>query len=302
MEKYTLKSLDAGDDSLNAERKGLRNIGGEIDAHQHFWLYDRERFNWITEEMAVIKKHFLPEDLRPLLSKNGIGGCVAVQADQTEAETNFLLRLADENKMIRGIVGWVDLRSKSVKERLANYHQFPKIVGFRHVLQDEKPEFMLQPDFLRGIRTLREFNFTYDLLVFPQHLEAALKLVKLFPDQPFVIDHIAKPPIRTGLIKDWERGIRNIARCPNVYCKISGMVTEADFKRWTPADFTPYLDVVTEAFGINRIMYGSDWPVCQVAASYEQVLGIVKTYFSSFSPEEQVLFFGGNVSRFYRLT
>ena len=272
-----------------------------IDAHQHFWRYNVKKHDWITEDMSVIRKDFLPSDLQPLLQQNGMEGCIAVQADQTEKETNFLRQLAEENDFIKGIVGWVDLRSGHVKERLQHYKQFPKIKGFRHVLQGELPEFMLQPAFLEGIKALSEFNFSYDLLIFPQHLDAALELVQLFPNQPFVIDHIAKPLIKKGLIEDWRRGVKAIAKCPNVFCKISGMVTEADFKQWKKEYFTPYLDVITEAFGIDRVMFGSDWPVCQLAASYGQMLTIVKEYFSSYSLDEQKLFFGGNAKKFYRI-
>lgn len=272
-----------------------------IDAHQHFWQYDAAKHNWITDEMAVIRRDFLPQDLHPLLQQNGIAGCIAVQADQTENETEFLLQLAEKNDFIKGIVGWVDLLSGQVEDRLQYYQQFPKIKGFRHVLQGELPGFMLQPAFLEGIKSLGRFNYTYDILIFPQHLEAALKLVKLFPDQSFVIDHIAKPFIKKGWIDEWSKGITAIARCPNVLCKISGMVTEADLNQWKKEDFTPYLDVITEAFGINRVMFGSDWPVCQVAASYGEMLTIVKEYFSSYTLEEQKLFFGANARKFYKI-
>jgi L-fuconolactonase len=272
-----------------------------IDAHQHFWKYDPVNHSWIDDEMAAIRQDFYPADLKPLLEANGVDGCVAVQADQTEAETDFLLQLAQENDFIKGIVGWVDLRSENIRERLAHSAQFPLVKGFRHVLQGEEPEFMLHPDFKRGIAALREFNFTYDLLLFPRHLKAALALVKEFPDQQFVIDHIAKPAIKEGLIYDWEKDIRAIAKQPNVFCKVSGMVTEADYKHWTEADMMPYLDVIVDAFGIDRLMFGSDWPVCLVAASYQKMIAIVKVYFSRFTAAEQEAFFGGNAIKFYQL-
>ena len=272
-----------------------------IDAHQHFWKYDPVNHSWIDDEMAAIRQDFYPADLKPLLEANEIDGCIAVQADQTEAETDFLLQLAKENDFIKGIVGWVDLRSENINEKLAHYAQFHLIKGFRHVLQGEQPEFMLHPDFKRGIAALKEFNFTYDLLLFPQHLKAALELVKEFPEQRFVIDHIAKPAIKEGLIYDWERDIRAIAELPNVYCKISGMVTEADYQHWTTADMIPYLDVIVGAFGTARVMFGSDWPVCLVAASYEQMIAVVKNYFSRFTAAEQAAFFGGNAIEFYQL-
>ncbi|MFP5039887.1 amidohydrolase family protein [Parasediminibacterium sp. JCM 36343] len=279
----------------------MENKQYTLDAHQHFWYYEPVKHSWINDEMAVIRKDFLPADLAPILHQNNIDGCIAVQADQTEVETDFLLALAKENNFIKGIVGWVDLRATNIEERLAYYAQSSKIQGFRHVLQGEEPFFMLQPAFLNGIAALAKHNFTYDILIFPKHLEAATELVAKFPHQPFVIDHIAKPYIKAGLIDEWAKGIKAIAQCPNVHCKISGMVTEGDYKNWKPTDFTPYMDVVVDAFGINRIMYGSDWPVCQVAASYEATLGIVKDYFKQFTIDEQGLFFGGNASSFYKI-
>ena len=270
-----------------------------IDSHQHFWHYEAVKHDWIDDTMAVIRKDFLPADLQPVLQQNSIDGCIAVQADQTEAETDFLLSLQKETSFIKGIVGWVDLRAANIKERLAYYKQFNAVKGFRHVLQGEVPEFMLQPDFIRGIAALKEFNFTYDILIFPKHLPAAIELVKQFPDQQFAIDHIAKPYIKAGLINEWSNDMKAIAQFKNVHCKISGMVTEVDYKLWKKEDFTPYLDAVVNAFGTKRIMYGSDWPVCLVAASYTEMMNIVKEYFSSFTTTEQDNFFGNNAGTFY---
>ncbi len=272
-----------------------------IDAHQHFWQYEPQKHSWINDEMAVIRNDFMPTDLFPELVANKVEGCVAVQADQTEAETTFLCNLAKQHPFIRGVVGWTDLRADTISEQLEEYATEPIVKGFRHVLQGEAPEFMLQPSFLDGIAQLDSFGFTYDILIFPQHLEAALTLVKTFPNQPFVIDHIAKPFIKTGEISNWQKGIERIAQHENVHCKISGMVTETDYHNWKPADFTPYLDVVVNAFGTNRLMYGSDWPVCKVAATYEQVIGIAKHYFSTFSVAEQTAIFRDNAVRFYNL-
>ena len=275
--------------------------GGCIDAHQHFWHYEPVKHSWIDDEMAVIRKDFLPADLEPIIKSNGVVGTVAVQADQTEEETNFLLKLADEYDFIKGVVGWVDLRANNIEERLAYYAQFKNIKGFRHVLQGEEPSFMLQPSFVNGIAALNAYNFTYDILIFPHHLEAALQLVNQFPNQPFVIDHIAKPYIKAGQIDEWAKGMKTLSEHENVYCKVSGMVTEADYKKWQPADFTPYLDVVVEAFGMKRLMFGSDWPVCEVAASYGQMIGIVEDYFAKFSLAEKNQFFNQNASKFYSL-
>jgi len=272
-----------------------------IDAHQHFWRYDVVTHEWINDEMSVIRKDFLPAQLEPVLKQNGISGCVAVQADQSEKETDFLLQLAEEHDFIKGVVGWVDLRADNIKERLDHYKAFRLLKGFRHILQGEAPEFMLQPGFINGIAALQEYRFTYDILVFPQHLKAVLELVSKFPDQPFVIDHIAKPYIKNGLITDWKKDMEQFSIFENVYCKISGMVTEADYHHWKPADFTPYLDATVNAFGTKRILYGSDWPVCLVAANYTDMLNIVKTYFASFTATEQEDFFGNNATRFYQL-
>ena len=273
-----------------------------IDAHQHFWQFDPVRDSWITDEMAVIQKDFLPEHLQPVLQKNGFDGCVLVQTDQSEVGNHFMLQLADENSFIKGIVGWIDLQAENKEERLAYYKQFNSIKGFRHVLQGEQDRaLMLRPAFMQGITALQKFDFTYDILIFPDQLKYASELVASFPDQKFVLDHIAKPYIKEKKLDGWREDIIALAQYRNVYCKISGMVTEANWKSWTKDDFVPYLDVVVNAFGINRIMYGSDWPVCLVAASYEEVLGIVQDYFSSFSKEEQQLFYGDNAKMFYNL-
>lgn len=273
-----------------------------IDSHQHFWKYDAVKYDWISVEMEVLKKDFLPADLKPILQENTIDGCVAVQAHQSEEETNLLLDLASKNDFIKGVVGWIDLQAENIEERLAFYQQYKKLKGFRHVLQGEaKRDLMLQPEFKRGIRLLKKYNYTYDILILPDQFVFANELVKEFPEQKFVVDHIAKPYIRDKKIGDWKRDMTAITKCENVFCKISGMVTEADWKHWKKEEMVPYLDVVVNAFGTNRIMYGSDWPVCLVAASYAEVLQIVKGYFTAFSKQEQDLFFGGNAIKFYDL-
>jgi len=272
-----------------------------IDSHQHFWHYDATKHSWIDDEMAVIRKDFLPEQLLEVYEQNGVTGCVAVQADQTEEETSFLVDLASKYDFIQAVVGWVDLRADNIRERLEHYAQVPEVKGFRHVLQGEEPAFMLHPNFTRGIAALKDFGFTYDILVFPHHLPSVLEFVQQFPEQPFVIDHIAKPYIKAGKIDEWKKDIMQVAEYDNVYCKISGMVTEADYKNWKKDDFTPYIDTVVEAFGEKRIMFGSDWPVCLVAASYSDMLAIVKDYFSGYSKDEQADIFGRNAATFYDL-
>lgn len=271
-----------------------------IDAHQHFWNYS-DSMTWITPAMSAIAKDFLPGNLQSLLTENSIGGCVAVQAEQTTGETDFLLELARNNSFIKGVVGWTDLRAPNITERLAAYAKNKTLKGFRHVLQVEAPEYMLHPDFLRGIGALASFGFTYDILVFPWQLQAVLELVKKFPGQAFVLDHMAKPNIQEAEIDEWKKNIRSIAQCENVYCKISGMVTEADWQQWKQENFIPYMDCITESFGTDRIIYGSDWPVCLVAASYNEVIGIVEKYFSTFSENEQRAVFGENAKKFYHL-
>ena len=223
-----------------------------------------------------------------------------MQARQSAEESRWLLELAEHHAIIKGVVGWVDLRAARVGEKLAALARHPRFVGVRHVVQDEPDDdFMLGADFLRGIGVLRAHRLTYDILIHPRQLPAAIALAKRFPDQPFVLDHIAKPPIKAGTLSPWREQIRELAQAPNVLCKVSGMVTEADMKAWKPADIRPYLDVVFEAFGEDRLMYGSDWPVCLLAAEYAQVFALVRDYLAPLSAEAQAKVLGGNAARFY---
>jgi len=274
-----------------------------VDAHQHFWQFDPVRDSWITEDMAVIQRDFGPEDLQPVLAQHGFDGCVLVQSAQPEHENEFLLGQAAKHDFIKGVVGWVDFFSESLEEQLARYSQVAKLKGFRYVLQGEADRaLMLRPAFMRGIQKLQEFGFTYDVLIFPDQLQYIEPFVAAFPEQPFVIDHMAKPYIKDGKLDTWARDIKAVAKHGNVCCKVSGMVTEADWKSWKPEDLAPYIAVVVEAFGTDRLMYGSDWPVCLVAAAYQEVLGVVQDYFSAFSKEEQAAVFGGNAAKFYHLS
>jgi L-fuconolactonase len=273
-----------------------------IDSHQHFWKFDPVRDKWIDDQMKIIQSDFLPQDLQPILKENAFDGSVIVQSDQTEAENHFHLHNAQKFGFIKGVVGWVDFQSQQVAERLEYYAQFEKMKGFRHVLQGEpRRDLMLEPSFSYGISLLRKHNFTYDILIFEDQLQYIPEFVGRFPEQLFVIDHIAKPNIKDSKIDEWKRMIKRVARYENVYCKLSGMVTEADWKNWKNKDFQPYMDVVVEAFGIDRILFGSDWPVCLVAGSYKKIVGIVEDYFSSFSKEEQAKLFGLNAMHFYNL-
>jgi L-fuconolactonase len=273
-----------------------------IDAHQHFWRYDAAKYAWINDAMAALRRDFLPRDLKPLLDELGFDGCVAVQARQTLEETRWLLDLAGRNDFIRGVVGWVDLRSPDLAEQLGELTRNPKLVAVRHIVQSEPDdEFMLRADFRRGIARLAEFGLAYDVLIYPRQLKAAVHLVSEFPQHRFVLDHIAKPLIAQGALEPWETDLRALAPLQNVWCKVSGMVTEASWQEWQQRDFQPYLDVVFEAFGPERIMIGSDWPVCTVAADYGRTMRIVTDYIGQLTGGQQQAVLGGNCAKFYRL-
>lgn len=272
-----------------------------IDAHQHFWKYDPGRHSWITDDMKAIRRDFLPEDLQPLLEMNDIDGCVVVQVDQTEDETLTLLSLANRHDFIKGVVGWIDLRNPDLDSRLQYFSSLKKLKGFRHIVQGEKPGFLLQRDFIDGVRRLAHYDLTYDLLIYHHQLEEAVAFARQVPETRIVIDHLAKPSIVTQDHGHWRVHMGVIAQSPNLYCKISGMVTEARWQGWKYDDFVPYLDVVMEAFGTGRLMYGSDWPVCLVAATYEEQLSIVRKYLQGSSPAEKNQILGGNAERFYNL-
>lgn len=270
-----------------------------IDSHQHFWNYSNEEYPWIQADWPI-KKSFLPDDLEPLLTSAGIEGSIAVQARQTIEESRWLLELASHSPIIKGVVGWVDLRSPEVDFQLSELSKHPKFVGVRHVVQDEPDDnFMLGEAFQYGISKLKPFGLTYDILIFPKQLPAAIKLVEAFPEQAFVLDHIAKPSIKDGTIEPWRKHIERLAQSPNCWCKVSGMVTEANWKEWQPEDFKPYLDTIFGSFGIERLMYGSDWPVCLLAGSYERVHCLVTDYVKDFNEQDQSKFFGENATRFY---
>ena len=273
-----------------------------IDSHQHFWIYEAEKHAWIDDDMKVIRKDFMPEDLKLVYQNNGIDGCVAVEADQTLAQTDFLLDLAEKNDFIKGVVGWADLRASNIDSVLKQYSQFPKLKGFRHVVQAEADHnFMLRPNFLNGIAALEKYNFTYDILIFPHQLGAALELVRRFPNQKFIIDHIAKPYIKDGFYDGWATLMKAISQHPNVYCKLSGMATEADYNNWTPAQIERYMQLVLDAFGANRILFGSDWPVCLVAGNYTKTKELVTNFIAKLSSEELEAIMGGNAIQFYNL-
>jgi L-fuconolactonase len=274
-----------------------------IDAHQHFWIYTPAEYDWIDDSMAPLRRDFLPQDLKPEMEGSNFHGSVAVQARQTLEETRWLLDLAEHSPSILGVVGWVDLRSPDIRAQLRVLAQNPKLVGIRHIVQSEPDDrFLLQPEFLRGISVLEEFDLAYDILIYTRHLPVAAEFVGRFPRQRFVLDHLAKPPVKSGNVDSWEQGIERLAAFPNVFCKLSGLVTEADWQRWKPEQIIPFLDVAFESFGPDRLMIGSDWPVCLVAASYERAVEVVKSYVFRHKPESQNGVLGGNAQRFWRLT
>jgi L-fuconolactonase len=274
----------------------------KIDSHQHFWRYDAVRDAWITDSMAVLKRDFLPEHLGVELMANGIDASIAVQADQSESETKFLLELAEKNSRIAGVVGWVDLLSPRVGDRLEYFSNFSKLRGFRHIAQAEPDDrFLARENFVKGVGQLRTFGFAYDILIYPRQLPAAIDVVARLSEQHFVIDHCAKPEIKSAKLSPWTAQIREIAQNKNVFCKVSGLVTEADWKHWKADDLKPYLDVVFDAFGTERLMFGSDWPVCLLAGTYRQVKQLIEDYVKGFSPADKEKVFGGNATRFYQL-
>jgi len=270
-----------------------------LDAHQHFWSYDAAQYPWIPPG-TPLHRSWLPDDLAALQQPLGFEGSIAVQARQVVGESDWLLSLADKHANVKGVVGWVDLRSDRVEADLARLAAHPKFVGVRHVVQEEPDvDFMLGRDFQRGISKLRAHGLTYDILIYPKQLEAAIRLAENFPQQPFVLDHLAKPPIKDGAMEPWKSQLLRLAKLPNVHCKVSGMLTEADHKAWRAEQFRPYLDTVFEAFGPARLMYGSDWPVCLFAGSYEQAYRLVDDYARALTDAERAGLFGGNCARFY---
>lgn len=273
-----------------------------IDAHQHFWIYNPAEYGWIGESMSALRRDFLPDDLRPELQNAEFHGSIVVQTRQTLEETRWLLELADISPNILGVVGWVDLCSSECRSQLEAFSKTPKLVGIRHIVQSEPDDrFLMRPDFLEGIALLEHFDLAYDILIYTKHLPVAAEFVEQFPRHRFVLDHLAKPRIKDREIEFWAAGIRRIAMFPNVCCKLSGLVTEADWQHWRPGDFTPYLDVAFEAFGPSRLMIGSDWPVCLVAGSYSRTMDVVKNYLQAHSAETRDAVLGGNAQRFWRL-
>lgn len=274
----------------------------KIDAHHHFWKYDPIEYDWIDDAMATIRRNFLPEDLQPVIRAAGIEGVISVQARQSLLETECLLHLATDYDFIKGVVGWVDLVSPNVIIQLETYSRNPKLKSVRHVVQGEPDDnFILGADFNRGISDLKRFGLAYDILIFERHLPQTIRFVDAHPDQVFVLDHLAKPRIKSRELEPWGRNLRELAKRPNVYCKISGMVTEADYGTWKEAQLRVYFEVVLEAFGPKRLMFGSDWPVCLVACDYARWHALICKFVSHLSADEQARILGGTAIEAYKI-
>jgi L-fuconolactonase len=274
----------------------------KIDSHHHFWNYDPVEFGWIDDAMKPIRRDFLPEHLREEISAAGVDGAVSVQARQSLVETQWLFDVTAKNDFIKGIVGWVELASPNVNAELGRFAANPKLKAIRHVVQGEPDDnFILREDFNRGIRELKRFNLAYDILIFERHLPQTIKFVDLHPNQVFILDHIAKPRIKDGSFEPWNKNLRELARRPNVYCKVSGMVTEAEFKTWTEVRLQPYFNAALEAFGPRRLMFGSDWPVCLVACGYVRWHKLVSDWVAKLSQDEQARVLGGTAMEAYNL-
>lgn len=272
-----------------------------IDAHQHYWQYDPVRDAWITEAMGVLRRDWLPADAAPLLRGAGIDGVVAVQADQSEAETDFLLDLAERHSFIRGVVGWIDLLAGDCEQRTAKWSGARHLKGFRHIAQAEADDFLARDDFTRGVQTIGAQGYSYDILIYPPQLPAAAALVSRCPEVQFILDHCAKPAIAAREIATWREGITRLAKYPNVACKLSGLVTEATWHDWTGEQLTPYLDAVLDAFGPHRLLFGSDWPVCLLAADYPRVVEVIDRWSGRLSASDRDAIFGGTACAVYRL-
>jgi L-fuconolactonase len=273
-----------------------------IDAHHHFWNYSAEEYGWISDEMKVLRRDFTPDDLRRETAAAGVDGVVSVQARQTTEETRWLLELAAANDFIRGVVGWAPLVSPDVGRDLERFAAHRKFKAVRHVLQDEPDDdYALRDDFNRGVGELKRFNLRYDILIFERHLPQAIKLVDRHPEQVFVLDHLAKPRVKSGEIDAWRKNLKELARRGNVYCKASGLATEADWRGWTPAQLRPYFDAALDAFGPRRLMFGSDWPVCLLATDYGRWVKTVRGLAAGLTEAEQSRLFGGTAVEAYGL-
>jgi L-fuconolactonase len=273
----------------------------QVDTHVHFWKYNKERDGWITDNMRILQQDYLPQTISSTLKRNDIDGCIAVQASQAEVETLFLMELSKTHDIIKGVVGWVDLQKENIEERLRYFSQYPIIKGWRHVVQAEPNDFLLRKNFQHGVQALQHYGYTYDILIYHHQLKPAVEFVSRFPEQKFIIDHCAKPDVSNKKIDEWKSLMQEIAKHPNVYCKLSGLFTEAKWKQWSPNEFYPYLDVVFDTFGTNRLIFGSDWPVILLSGIYVQWKSLLEKYMENFGEEEREKVFGSNAIQFYNL-
>ena len=272
-----------------------------IDSHQHFWNYHPDRQEWIGPEMGTLKRDFLPEDLYPVLQASQIDGCIAVQAEEHFRETAFLLELSESHPWILGVVGWVEVAQDNLDELLDSWSQASKLLGFREILQSKEPEYLLRKEFIRGIQKLGSRGYTYDILTYPRQLPAALSLVDKCPNQRFVIDHLSKPDIKTGDWKAWKKSLQPFGERELVHAKVSGLVTEADWKKWDANQLYPYLEIALEIFGPKRLLFGSDWPVCLLAGEYGQVLEVIESFTNQLSADEKDAILGDTAQEFYSI-
>lgn len=273
-----------------------------IDSHQHFWIYNETEYDWMDSRMDVLKRDFLPTDLLPLMQKTGVTATVAVQARRTVEETEWLLKLAEKHSFIAGVVGWLDMESPNFEADLERLADNRLLRGIRELIHDmPDPEYAVKQPHTGAVAALGRYSLTYDLLLRPEHLRAAVQLVDMLPGQPFVVDHLAKPDVRNDGISGWSSDLRALAERPNVYCKVSGLVTEADWDNWTYGQLEPYIDTAFSAFGPDRIMFGSDWPVATCATTYQEVVSVAEQFARKLSRAEQKAFFSSNCRRFYGL-
>jgi len=273
-----------------------------IDSHHHFWKYSAAEYGWIDDSMAALRRDFLPDDLKREIAHADIHGVVSVQARQTVEETAWLLSLAEKHDFIKGVVGWVPLVEPGVREIIARFAANPKLRAVRHVVQAEPDDrFILREDFNRGVAVLEDFGLVYDILIFERQLPPAIEFADRHPKQSFVLDHIAKPRIKENVLEPWRKNIKELARRQNVYCKVSGMVTEADYKKWSEDQLRPYIDTVLEAFGPKRLMFGTDWPVCLAATSYVRWVESVHRFAEKLSADERAWLFGKTAIQAYKL-
>jgi L-fuconolactonase len=274
-----------------------------LDSHHHFWKYSAEQYGWISDEMRVLRRDFLPSDLLTETQSTHIDGVISVQARQTVEETRWLLEQADQHDWIRGVVGWLPLASRQIAEEMARFEQSKKLVGLRHVVQDETDDgFLARPEFNDGISAMQKYGWTYDLLIYARQLPFAIPFVDKHPNQIFVLDHIAKPTVRSSAFDaQWARDLLELARRPNVYCKFSGVVTEVRDQSWSIETIKPYWEAALNAFGINRLMFGTDWPVCLLRANYSDWVATVSVFVEQLSESEQSQFWSQNAIKAYKL-